>query len=473
MQPWPPKLTFALLTVSGAFCAGCRPQQAAVSDQGIPEQRPLSIVVSGDTAGWIVPCGCTSNQSGGLPRRATYLAELAAGTDVVVADAGGAARGKSPYDRLKFEAILQGERKMGIAAHNIGAAEAALGADYLREVARRLGGPFRLHERRRAGRPTARRNIADSPLRRTQSADSRRAQSEIHSGGTSRRSAARGRAAGFITGGRDGGPRSKRVGHPLAGGHHRAGLRARGRVAGAGGRAAGGRCSGGRADGSDGRPAARRSDPRTVGHAARQVPRPPLCPIAGKARPLDRRNRRVDGQVRRRRGADGERRTVSRGARRGDIAASDTSFVSSLPRNVPPDFLVAGTGSCRDCHKNGHPEEIKAWEKSAHGRAWKSLVKHGAQADPDCQRCHTTAYGLSGGFVSAARSASLANVGCEDCHGPSRGHVRDPKVHTGYYGQARNQCVACHDRENSPQFDFTTYWEKIRHGKEDKKEEKK
>ena len=36
-------------------------------------ERPLAIVVSADTAGWIIPCGCTTNQSGGLARRATYL----------------------------------------------------------------------------------------------------------------------------------------------------------------------------------------------------------------------------------------------------------------------------------------------------------------------------------------------------------------------------------------------------------------
>ena len=55
---------------------------------------------------------------------------------------GGAAGGKSAYDRLKFEAILQGEQAMGIAAHNLGAAEAALGPDYLRDIALRLHVPF-------------------------------------------------------------------------------------------------------------------------------------------------------------------------------------------------------------------------------------------------------------------------------------------------------------------------------------------
>src|SRR5690349_20754720 len=76
-----------------------------------PAPRPLMVVISGDTAGWIVPCGCTSNQSGGLLRRGTFVKEQAAGHDVILADAGGAASGTSPYHQVKFEAILRGERQ--------------------------------------------------------------------------------------------------------------------------------------------------------------------------------------------------------------------------------------------------------------------------------------------------------------------------------------------------------------------------
>src|SRR5207248_11319533 len=58
------------------------------------------------------------------------------------ADAGGAITGTSEYQRMKFEAILRGEMLMGIVAHNIGRAEAALGADSLREIAKRLNVPL-------------------------------------------------------------------------------------------------------------------------------------------------------------------------------------------------------------------------------------------------------------------------------------------------------------------------------------------
>ena len=70
--------------------------------------------------------------------------------DVLVADAGGAPAGVSPYDRLKFEFLLRGEIEMGTVAHNIGASEAALGVQSLRE----------LNEKRRA--PLISTNVQDA-----------------------------------------------------------------------------------------------------------------------------------------------------------------------------------------------------------------------------------------------------------------------------------------------------------------------
>ncbi len=103
---------------------------------------PAFVVVSGDTAGWIVPCGCATNQSGGLPRRGTLIRELRQRGEVLLLDVGGVAGGDSDYERAKFEAILAGTLRMGLAAQNIGAAEAALGPDALRDLAQRLNVPF-------------------------------------------------------------------------------------------------------------------------------------------------------------------------------------------------------------------------------------------------------------------------------------------------------------------------------------------
>ena len=126
------------LLLLAAAAAGWRfwPRPHTTSD------RPLVLVVSADTAGFIIPCGCTSNQSGGLPRRAAYVESLRETVDVLVLDAGGAPGGTSDYDATKFAAILRGELRMGLAAHNIGRGEAALGAERLRQLASEIKAPL-------------------------------------------------------------------------------------------------------------------------------------------------------------------------------------------------------------------------------------------------------------------------------------------------------------------------------------------
>jgi hypothetical protein len=142
-----------------------------------------------------------------------------------------------------------------------------------------------------------------------------------------------------------------------------------------------------------------------------------------------------------------------------DLPAEETSFVSLLPGDVPAGFHVAGTHACRDCHA----EACEAWDKSYHALAWQSLVKTGAQVDSDCQRCHATAYGLPGGFLSRNRTPQRQHVGCESCHGPSLAHADEPQIPTAYFKQAASQCEKCHDPENSPRFDYQEYWPKVRH----------
>src|SRR2546426_4695281 len=69
----------AICEICGSLCLfmtlcnlGCDHERAAQSS------AIAKLVVSGDTSSWITPCGCTTNQSGGLLRRAAYLKNLAA-----------------------------------------------------------------------------------------------------------------------------------------------------------------------------------------------------------------------------------------------------------------------------------------------------------------------------------------------------------------------------------------------------------
>ena len=143
---------------------------------------------------------------------------------------------------------------------------------------------------------------------------------------------------------------------------------------------------------------------------------------------------------------------------RRDIPAERSGLVAPLPPGTPADFRVAGSQSCLPCHK----EEHAAWQASGHGRAWETIRAKGFHVDSSCQQCHTTGYGLPGGFESRAASAGRVDVGCENCHGPSLAHVNRPETRTLY--AAAGQCVRCHDQENSPGFEFNAYWGRIRHG---------
>src|SRR5262245_15730396 len=108
-----------ILALAGCSFLGCDEKKAS---------KTVALIISGDTAGWLTPCGCASNQSGGLLRRGSYLASLEKEAQPIYLDAGGAPGGTSDYHKVRFEAILAGEKLGKIAAHNIGRAEAEMGA---------------------------------------------------------------------------------------------------------------------------------------------------------------------------------------------------------------------------------------------------------------------------------------------------------------------------------------------------------
>ena len=119
-----------------------------------------------------------------------------------------------------------------------------------------------------------------------------------------------------------------------------------------------------------------------------------------------------------------------------------------------------GAGACRDCHA----VEVRDWAGSGHARAMTTLEKKGRQDDADCVKCHATAVGLAGGFVDRTATPLLANVGCESCHGAARDHVNNPR---SPYGKVTvGSCTGCHDRANSPNFDFYSYSTRVNHVQE-------
>ncbi len=132
-----------------------------------------------------------------------------------------------------------------------------------------------------------------------------------------------------------------------------------------------------------------------------------------------------------------------------------------------------GPDKCKQCHQ----EQYASWKKTRMANSFevlrpgqKTQEKQMAGLDPDrdythdanCLPCHTTGYGLVGGFVSIEETPEMAGVSCEACHGHGGAYVKtvmDPKKPTFSTAVARsaglvyppteNICRQCHN-ERSP-----------------------
>ncbi len=428
-----------LISFASSLLAGCN------KDKTTPAKE-LSVVISADTAGWLMPCGCTSNQSGGLLRRGTYLSDLKKDCEILYLDAGGAVGGTSAYHRAKFESILVGERLMSVAAHNLGKSELALGADYLRDVTRRTQTPFISANATDA----AGQRIAPASIQLT-----RAGRQLLIIGVVSPRFAGAGikisdprQAVLSVIGDSKKSDRSTILVlaylpedelNSLAASLPEADAV----IGGATGQAVSPRLVG----------------PVLVGAATNKgkflikldAP-PPASPWTGSV--VEMGPTYAD--------AADQRQNVTAYLDRlakADFSAAESALVEPLSPGTPADYRVAGSASCATCHE---PDQ-KPWSASQHAHAFDTLKHKNFHVDPYCQSCHTTGYGLPGGFERLSVSTTQRGVGCENCHGPSAAHVRDPKKHTPW--AASDQCVRCHDHENSPKFDYATYWPRIAHGK--------
>ena len=86
-----------------------------------------------------------------------------------------------------------------------------------------------------------------------------------------------------------------------------------------------------------------------------------------------------------------------------------------------------GVDACAKCHAN----EVKKWKDTKHSHAYEALEKYATkpglrQFDPDCVVCHTTGFEYKTGFSTKETTKHLLNNGCENCHGPGSGHAAKP-----------------------------------------------
>jgi hypothetical protein len=81
---------------------------------------------------------------------------------------------------------------------------------------------------------------------------------------------------------------------------------------------------------------------------------------------------------------------------------------------------------CASCHRKAYD----VWKSTPHSHAYQTLLDAknpgNRQFDPECIVCHTVGYGYESGYRTAARTPKLMDVSCESCHGPCSEHVKKP-----------------------------------------------
>lgn len=165
---------------------------------------------------------------------------------------------------------------------------------------------------------------------------------------------------------------------------------------------------------------------------------------------------------------------------------------SEKPAAHPSGGEYVGAAKCGECHKKAY----NMWKTTGHSRAYESLKtgRKGEEAtwisrihDAECLACHVTGwnprdvYPYKTGYVSESQSPLLMGQQCENCHGPGSQHV---DAELAFKSKRGNQeevlkwrkaahldqkvakdklCHECHDPDNSPKFNFEEYWKKVAH----------
>ncbi len=153
-------------------------------------------------------------------------------------------------------------------------------------------------------------------------------------------------------------------------------------------------------------------------------------------------------------------------------------------KGVVPTYI--GSDKCKKCHEAAYD----VWAKTKHFEAYKTLVEakdpSNRQYDAECIVCHTVGFGYQSGFRDADKTPHLENVGCESCHGPGSEHASHPnnkewqalmnawKAPDDETTAAKakreeridNFCMSCHDMDNDVTWKdnaFPRKWKKIAH----------
>jgi hypothetical protein len=119
-----------------------------------------------------------------------------------------------------------------------------------------------------------------------------------------------------------------------------------------------------------------------------------------------------------------------------------------------------GVGACAACHDS----ETEQWRTTGHAAAFASLLARNRQGVPGCFACHVTGYRQEGGYRTVA-DAPMRHVQCEACHGPGRSHVAEPRRDNIVRTPPAVVCRECHNEKHSDMTDanYEDYRRRVLH----------
>jgi hypothetical protein len=394
---------------------------------------PYVLVLSGDTDGYLSPCGCTKPMSGGIRRRADAVKRLGPEGRTVFIENGGFVAASGRQDELKAEALAESLRLSDVSAINLGPTEAKLGRGLVLSLQRLSGGAF------------VSGSLRPSPTNEVQpfthrgpfliggiSQDADLIAGVLQEASQSHDQAIQSlldhaRLAGLVPVLMVQGPKS--LAADLARRHP--GLRLVQYR-------------------SSGDPP---TEPERVGNTLLVTPGENAKHVVR----LVYRNGNFEGYLPVRLGPEyHDDPHASRVYTRYQDRVRAEKLLDRLPRVQTAAF--AGTEKCGSCHEDAY----KTWKESSHAKALLTLEEDNHDADPDCVGCHVVALESTEGFKSRLLTPHLTDVGCESCHGPGLAHALSPKEHA-LPANAPKSCASCHTPATSPNFDYERYWQQIVH----------
>jgi len=110
----------------------------------------------------------------------------------------------------------------------------------------------------------------------------------------------------------------------------------------------------------------------------------------------------------------------------------DRKFLTRMPKGPHPSQIqepklnlsFVGSEKCQNCHA----AQFAKWKGTPHSHALDALVKIAKRPslrnfDGECVQCHVVGLHYKTGYEDQKETPHLAHVGCESCHGPGSGHM--------------------------------------------------